>query len=65
MIVDAATAKALELRHRLELRAMTEHEALVAADRLLAMAAEMPYPPEKERTEGLIERQRILYGIRT
>jgi len=63
MIIDRESAAALDRQHRAELRALTEREALAAADRLLAMAAKAPYPPEKERSEGLIERQRILYQI--
>lgn len=64
MIVDQNTARALEIQRRDELRNLTERDALVAADRLLAMAAAAPYPPDKQRSAGLIMRQRILYGIR-
>jgi len=64
MIKDRETASALATQHRAELRGLTEREALAAADRLLAMAARTQYPPERERSEGLIERQRILFRIR-
>ncbi len=62
MIVSRESADALERQHRAELRALTECEALAAANQLLAMAAAASYPPERERSEGLVERQRILYG---
>lgn len=64
MIISAEAAKALAMQHRSELRLMTEREALKAADQLLAMAANARYPIEKEKSEGLIERQRILYKIK-
>ncbi|MFZ9937818.1 MAG: hypothetical protein ACO3JG_12300 [Luteolibacter sp.] len=63
MIVSPEAAKALAMQHRAELRAMTERDALIVADQLLAMAAIARYPIEKERSQGLIERQRILYRI--
>jgi hypothetical protein len=63
MIVTQEAAKALAMQHHAELRAMTERDALIAADRLLAMAASAPYPSGKERSDGIIERQRILYKI--
>ena len=64
MIVTQEAAKALATQHRAELRAMTERDALLAADRLLAMAASATYPAGRETSAGLIERQRILYHIR-
>lgn len=63
MIVNQASAKALAMQHRAELRAMTERDALLAADRLLAMAASVTYPADKGNSAGIIERQRILYRI--
>ncbi len=51
------------MQHRAELRAMTERDALLAADRLLAMAASVTYPADKGNSAGIIERQRILYRI--
>jgi hypothetical protein len=64
MIVTQEAAKAIAMQHHAELRAMSERDALIAADRLLAMAASAPFPAEKERSDGIIERQRILYRIR-
>jgi len=63
MILKPETIEALAMQHRAELRAMTAREALTAADQLLAMAANASYPDEKEKSAGLIERQRILYKI--
>lgn len=63
MILDQESSKALDCQHRAELRALTERDALVAAERLLAMAATAPWPAEKECSHGLIERQRLLYRI--
>ncbi len=62
MIINRDTAEALDRQHREELRSLTERQALAATDCLLAMAASARYPAEKERSDGLIERQRILYG---
>lgn len=62
MIISRQSADALDRQHRDELRALTERQALAAADHLLALAAAAPYPPERARSEGLVERQRILYG---
>lgn len=62
MILSRTTAEALDRQKRAELRALSEHEALAAADHLLAMAASAHCPAGKERSDGLIERQRILYG---
>ena len=64
MIIDRETAVALDKQHRTELRGMTPREALVATDRLLAMAVQAPYSPEKESSPGLVEQQRILYGLK-
>jgi hypothetical protein len=63
MIIHQHTAKALEKQRREELRGLTERDALLATEQLLAMAAEATYPPEKEQSADLIIRQRILYGI--
>jgi hypothetical protein len=63
MILTPEAVKALAIQHRVELRAMTQRDALIAADRLLAMAASAHYPAHKERSDGIIERQRILYRI--
>ena len=62
MIIRQESAEALDKQHREELRSLTEHQALHAADLLLAMAAKASYPASKEQSDGLIERQRILYG---
>lgn len=63
MIVSRQAAEALERQHDHELRRMTEREAVVAADRLLAIAATADYPPERKASVGLIARQRILHQI--
>ena len=65
MIINPKSAKAVERQHRDELRNLSESDALLAADRLLAMAADTTWPPEREHSSGLIERQRILYRIGT
>ena len=62
VILSRKTAEALDRQKRAELRSLSEREALAAADQLLAMAANAHYPAEKERSHGLVECQRILYG---
>ncbi|MFM7179939.1 MAG: hypothetical protein ACKO2G_00450 [Verrucomicrobiales bacterium] len=64
MMIDQDSVIALDLQWRAELRDMTEADALVAADRLLAMSVDAQYPAEKECSLGLIELQSILYGSR-
>lgn len=61
MIILSEAAAALEAQARDEIRSLTDAEALLASDQLLSMAATAWYPPEKEQSLGLIERQRILY----
>jgi hypothetical protein len=63
MILDQESAKALDSQHRAELRALTERDALVATEQLLAMAATARWPAEKDCSHGLVERQRLLYRI--
>ena len=63
VITDQKSAEALERQRRAELRALTAPEVLAAAHHLLDLAVDATWPPEKERSEGLVERQRILYRI--
>jgi len=63
MIYHPNAVAALEEQARNELRALTEEEALEAADRLLSLAETAQFPPHKEKSLGLIARQRLLYQL--
>ena len=56
-------AAALEQQARDELRSLTDEEAAEAADQLLALATPKSPAAQEAKLQGLIERQRILYGI--
>lgn len=59
-----AGAALAEQRAR-ELAAMTEEEALAAADAVLGLAALAPLAPERRLTSGLIDQQELLHRRRT
>lgn len=52
---------ALEAVRRIELRGLTDEEALVAADALLSL---VPVAPVDERLTGLVEQQRLFARAR-
>lgn len=59
-----AAGPALEAVRRLELRALTEEEALAASEALLSMAALTPAPKDRLTSSGLVIQQALLHRRR-
>lgn len=59
----AAGPALAEVRRR-ELRALTDEEALRAADALLSLAESMPLASERQTTSGLVAQQALFHGRR-
>jgi hypothetical protein len=58
---EAATALA-DQRAR-ELAAMTDEQALAAAEAVLELAARAPVPPERQMWSGLVRQQELLQHL--
>lgn len=58
-----AAAEALADRRRLDLRLMSEEEALAAAENLLSLAETVVLNPARRSSSGLVEQQAILHGF--
>lgn len=56
---DASVA--LAEQKALELRTMTDEQALAATLALLEVGASLPIPPEREMTSGLVIQQALLH----
>lgn len=59
-----AAGPALEKVRERELRALTDEEALSAAEDLLSLAASTPLPPERFLSSGLVVQQALLHRRR-
>ncbi len=57
-----AAAEALADRRRLDLRLMSEVEALAAAENLLSLVGTVTLNPARRSSSGLVEQQAILHG---
>jgi hypothetical protein len=57
-----AAAEALADRRRLDLRLMSEDEALAAAENLLSLVETVALNPARRSSSGLVEQQAILHG---
>ena len=59
----AASAE-LEAVRRLDLRQLTDEQALAAAETLLSLAADIPLPEERRCRSGLVDLQACLHGLK-
>jgi hypothetical protein len=59
-----AAGPALEEVRAREVRALTDEEALAAAEDLLSLPASTPLPPERLRSSGLVVQQALLHRRR-
>jgi hypothetical protein len=59
-----AAGLALDEVRRREIRALTDEEALAAAEDLLSLPASTPLPPERLRWSGLVAQQAFLHRRR-
>ncbi|MGH7277933.1 MAG: hypothetical protein ACREJG_04525 [Candidatus Rokuibacteriota bacterium] len=57
-------ATELEEQHKLELRAMSDREALAASEALLSLALLMPLHPRRLGDSGLVRQQALLHRRR-
>ncbi len=55
-----AAGEALRVQRARELAALSDEEALAAADALLTIAASVELPPDPRTSSGLVEQQALL-----